>query len=1525
MSTWGTRALSHTASAQDEEANAGRVAAERLCHEWPEVEWVPDAPSEAWARGAVERLAELMQEQPALFRASREGSERGAEALSPRPFQGVLEVLQNADDLAALGLRIAVQHGRRRKLLIVHDGAPVQLTHVGAMVLPWVTTKADDPRTSGRFGIGQKTLRSLGGPIEVHCVPFHFRIEDMGPAVCRPARSIAGLYQPERRETLLVIPLFRSVDANALIEFVQNLSSRALLFLHCVRRLSLIEHKTGKRLVDHRLVENSRTEVSIHLGETVLSAERLELRVPRSRQQYVRILVERPLSKNERRHHKETGLTTTLGVALPEKPSEPISFYDRLPLPIQVGFPFSLNAQFDPDTARTTLLQRVWNERRLKDLGQLVVAAALDQFTRDTARAWRWIPLTREVPKEVGEWLSGNLQDNVVASCQNRLIDALRIEIGGELRSLSELVYEETALDGLLTPADQEFLAPGHFAIVSEQRDPEGRWREVLGELGWSELITTNKALDLFNRDNEMFGEREPRWYVEIAAAAIRAGLLGSLLSARSVLLADGTRIMPPEKDAPRSLVCRANSASLAAKLHLALPIHSAYLADDSTARQVVEKLKIAGVLRDECDSADGALQILARGPSGTQEAFPQVSVNDDQLLLLRDAFEHISEEDQRKLGPRIGRNIKLRGFTFDKRGARSNLMVSPVDAYLPTSIDRETDSFAKAASKTPGIVWLHGSYARLLKRSGGRRELGAQRFLVRLGAATAPRLARPNNERKEWKRDTRLASSIWGIDRPALQMQEIENAGFPSHLLDDRWSPDLDAVIGNIQHDRNKRGRRHRALALLAVLARAWERLYADHERAKAVAASQGHWVRPYEVIATWLARAATERWLPSATGVLNAPADLALPTMANRIAHRERRSHFLTKVDDHLLRSHAVRALRIKPGPLVSSIVDRLREMRSEPAGPKVKSEARTAYKLLALACGGSIRGMVDDMSIREFRSAFAGGRDRSGLLYVDGNWCTPKDVFVGDCIFGRTRPFVPSSPDLDALWRTLQLREPDSKECLGVLRELANSPLAREDQAIVLETCRALAASLEKMTPQLRARLRQLPLWTGESWVTSRPIYVFEDNDLAAAAAAQVSVWQSGFSSFGDLERLLEALDVTLLTYQDFVPVSLDSHGVVEGDDLRRRFAFAVEHLQTELARGDQRLHDSLALNWNELGRARVIVAEDLKIAATVANGKRVVVSAGAYALRDPITFIVRSGDHAGAADAGGRAIASLFSGDQQKVAFAWGAMWQRAGAGVTADSIVLSTATRGKEDESSERLINLKAQASKRAKRKAKAGATKGSAGAGAKADAVVVRQLKDMSRLQPDAGTIVNKGITRGGIIFPGRSKRSDGRVHGRVRTGKGGSGTKRSTVQRRTVLPPSNEREQVAYDAVQRALRLDSPQIRDLRDRRGIGADAMDELRQLYEIKMQSSAEFPIEVTLTSTEVDAADNDADFFLALVCGLEDDNGELRVRFIFDPLSQLAVRAKGDLTLTGVREVEALEYRFSKPKKASQRGG
>lgn len=189
----------------------------------------------------------------------------------------------------------------------------------------------------------------------------------------------------------------------------------------------------------------------------------------------------------------------------------------------------------------------------------------------------------------------------------------------------------------------------------------------------------------------------------------------------------------------------------------------------------------------------------------------------------------------------------------------------------------------------------------------------------------------------------------------------------------------------------------------------------------------------------------------------------------------------------------------------------------------------------------------------------------------------------------------------------------------------------------------------------------------------------------------------------------------------------------------------------------------------------------------------------------------------------------------------------------------------------------------------------------------------VRRLKDLSALHPDDGTIINQGATVGGILFPTRKPlvSPPGPEAG---SGPGdGKSNRPASRSESTVLPPAFQRERLALSAIKQALRADKKELVDLRAKHGVGADVVDDLRQFYEIKMASSTEVPNEITMTASEVARAQAEPDFFLAVVSGLEELTGELRVRFIFHPL-RLAMKIRGDVTLSGVREAEALEFVF-----------
>ena len=92
-----------------------------------------------------------------------DGAQISAKQLNVEDFHGVQEVVQNADDLGASEVRVAVRkRGARWTLLIAHDGRRVRIDHVIAMTLGFVSTKREDPRANGRFGIGCLTSAPLG-------------------------------------------------------------------------------------------------------------------------------------------------------------------------------------------------------------------------------------------------------------------------------------------------------------------------------------------------------------------------------------------------------------------------------------------------------------------------------------------------------------------------------------------------------------------------------------------------------------------------------------------------------------------------------------------------------------------------------------------------------------------------------------------------------------------------------------------------------------------------------------------------------------------------------------------------------------------------------------------------------------------------------------------------------------------------------------------------------------------------------------------------------------------------------------------------------------------------------------------------------------------------------------------------------------------------------------------------------------------------------------------------------------------
>ncbi|VXB53847.1 sacsin N-terminal ATP-binding-like domain-containing protein [Brevundimonas sp. G8] len=1498
----------------DSEDLAGRQAADRLSVEWPDTSWAPTEPSPAWARGAVGRFAELVRDQPAIFRASQKNAERKAKSLSPRPFQGLTETLQNANDLGATVVRFAYEGGTQPRLHVVHDGKPVTLKDMGAMVMPWLSSKEDDDEASGRFGIGQKTLQALGGPIAMHCEPYHFEMRSDHPVGVAPPAAIPGVYDPGARETMVSLPLLTRYDVKSVEVAVAEMGVESLLFLNSVRRLEFHDLESGKPTTSYAIKAEVPISELMVLGDIKVDVEisRLQVSAPEDQtgRAFIRYWARRPVPAGEERIDKNTGAVTPLGLCVEQGGAGEGHLFDRVRMPVKMRFPVNLNAQFDPDAARTTIMPLQWNESRFKDLGALLGSAALIAFDREPSHAWSHAPLRPEVEGQEG-WVAERLEVDVADQARDRLMGELRLpDQDGDRRPLDAFVYETADLDGLLTPDDQIAINIFSAVLTEEHRDSGGRWRDVLSELGQSRELDFDDALDIFEHPDRING-REPNWFVRMAALAGRSGSIPGFLLHRSILLADGSVVRAPAQGGAKVLVRSGSADSLAVRLGLALPLHPAYLGEDDVAVEACAAFAQAGVLVDSADSPDDALALLGQAsPFLGENLAAAVDVSDADLLAIRDAWARKPRDDQRALAGRIGRNIRIRAIYYDGRSVISD-WTRPVELYMPFSIDKESDAFAKIADRTPGLKWADPGYSLVLKQAGGRSEVGARRFLSALGVATAPRLTAPVGERAIYARDSRKVSALNVPNRPRAQTAAVR-ALEATHLMSDRWSPDIEAVVADIRSAPSK-VRRKRSLDLLALLARNWERRYAEHQSAEAVSGYNGSLRKRGEVQSTWLAQLAEAEWLPHGGGGFAAPGKLCLPTPANRLAHGTTRSAFLATVATEVSNSGLLTALGVRKGPTTVDLVDRLRAYQGEALTEGVRQQVHGIYQLLAdsLRASKSEAAMGRSLTPQQLRNAFRSTATARGLVLAQDGWHAPEAVFSGPQVFGSLRPFAPHIAGLEVLWSRLEVQAPGPNECVQVLRELAAEPLTPARKGVMLSTLRRLAETFDQATPQLRARLNTLPLWSGSEWSKERPAFAFEGEGLADADVATAIVWRPGLSSFQGLEAILPALGVTLLRLENFTPVQMTTLGLASGREHRRRFGHAVSLLDQALIRSDVALHESLSVAWPALQSAEFLLEPELEIEAALDGKAPIRFAAGAHLSLDARHFVARSLNEAGDAQAGGQAIASLFDGDRQKVAWAWSSVWARATADQAEAQIVLPQ-LKVEQAGGLERLEQLKASAEGRAKGKAGAASPPKPKAPPARQPKIEVRQLRDLSTLQPTQGTIVNQGVASQGVVFPKPKMTDLSRTFTRPNLG-----TASRPPGKRSVLPPANDREAMALDAIRRALQLDPEQFRDVRERRGLGVDAIDEMRHLYELKMTSGPKFLDEVNLEASQVKAAiEEPDDFFLALVAGLEDGEGELRVRFIFRPLEKLQTRIPAVVTLTGVDTVEALEYVFVK---------
>ncbi len=1445
------------------------------------------------AQAAVQHLSDLFAEVPGAFREAMDASRSSGTLIASDRLQGLAEIVQNADDVKASELRIQL---RSDDLLAAHNGDPVHLSDVLALAMPWLTGKESDSESIGRFGIGLSTLQSLSKTFEVHCEPYHVEIGNPNLAPIASADLPPAFSQPG--STTLRIPLGDgTLQESDLDEWLSRWDDSALLFLRHLNRVILLD-SSGNTI--HR-IELSRHQAEVSLtGSASLTMARGSAKASDGRSWAV-YSCDLPTPEGVKRVRKAKDITTPVALAFPldaavtgheetTQQSEPDIaadntsavqkgssktgwLYAGLPV-VQTRLPFFANAQFDTLTSREGLAKTPWNTELVKLLVEVWSEALLDLFEHDPQTAWQAVPLPQSAENETASssGIIDALESAVIEQARQEVASRLTFPLAGQERvALSKFAVEVEPLEGLLDETEIAQLAELNATLPLNVRDSAGRWRLVLDD--WRshgaelpEPVSVYKALDLLRDEG-----RSVNSSIALVAVALQEDLDKELRDLPCVITRDGRRISPPAAKSPTVLTTK--TVPLADQLGIAILLHPAHLAETTSAPEVLKWLRECGALL-KGSNEEAVVRRLAE--AGQSNKCIEEPLSDEQVSALRDAFELLPRKDQDNLGPQVGHAIRLESYTYDASGDKKTDSARPSDAYLPAAIISDKQSFAVAADKSEGPVWLSKHYARALRLPQGSEGIGARKFLGLLGAETAPRLQPHPAARKRFDNDSRLGLSKAVGTRLKTRRKAMSKLG-ATHTLDDHDSPDLHAVIKDIANERKPKQRRIRADSLLGTLARAWDRSFSD--LAEVVAANDRYrkWRERGRMNAFWLAQAKEVAWLDDENDTPRKPAELKIRTPGNEAIYDTDSLYYLHK--DLIQTSQPGRrallaALGVSINPSRSELVKRLQELRSvtctqEMANGNHQIETDLVYRALAQSLSGHKDS--SDLTANQLRNEF----EQHQLLCTKQGWLSPQEVFGGKPIFGDLRPFTPAIKDCEPLWDALQLRTPSPSDCVKVLQEVAkgrkHDPEAAE-RAIILETFLKLAEHWENGDTSEKSKLGKLALWTTKGWKRQRPVYATDDRALTKGLGDRLAIWCPG----GDLEQFRVLLK----------PLRIDEHladnahviypNLAEKDDnLTKVFQQAVGLFRKELMARDNSVAKKLKPKWDRLATYSVKVHSSLELKVEIATDQSYSCKVDARVDIDTDTIYVKDPDFLGRIEKGGRALVALFEGNPGQLAKDWVAAYQDAQDGIIKPDFELAEEREARERAANEDCLKTFQRHTSERHNSSKGQASRSIDTAHRSDTSTNVRALPR----QPHRSVAPR-------VLHDPQSLKLDDPVGHLNKTRSPASGVSKrvnafNTPRSKSIAPQSRtppssyndiERENVGLELLRQVLGCDKEEIIDLRTQRGVGADAVDELGRFYELKVHAGNE-PDQVTLTNSEVNRALSESHFFLAVVSNVE----------------------------------------------------
>ena len=1450
----------------------GQLVASLIWDDAPGLDELDDPRTRDFAWAVIDGLSTALADSPGALRKIIRGASHAAEDLNVGQFQGLIEVVQNADDVRANEVRFMLRdNGGESQLLVVHDGQPVACQHVLGMALPFITTKTHRTDQRGRYGIGLKTLRRIASAVHVHSDPYHFSVDELSFSRIEPEPGLRDFYHPAT-DTLLILRFHQDFVEEVLTNWFEGWEEDGLIFLASVSRFRWCEAEGAVRF--DRSVEKSPWE-PVHFGPSHRHASEIRHRRVCGRNRQWRIWnATVAVPAHLKPAHKARPEVTEISVAVPDQQSQG-ALYIGFKTRVSVKLGLSLDAQFDPSTARDQLIENEWNNWIIERCADLLGDVAAGLLTYEPTTAWRLVPLQRE---EVSDDTDGWLRDQF-RTAFDRVRQAVRtngsIAVGRERVPLASIAYEAESLIALVGPADLEALVHGGRALPHDVRDDADRWREVLDELEVATRVDTTELLDGFARG--LFADKGAPWWIEAAHRLTANHSAEDELFGVPFWLTNDLRPVPcrPKGETALMLVAGDSLSGFSNRWKLMDRLHDAYT---SPPRQpVTEWLQEHAAFSQQIDAATELAAFAERFADNP------VRIGDEELREIRDRFDQLSDPDAEEIGRRVGAALLLDGHIYEG-GKRRAKKVSALNAYLPRTLDSDKPDWPTAAGTTPSIEWVAARYSDQLKTGATRRSRrradgtvsrGPRKFLMLLGVDCAPRLERTGTVR--WGRPTRVT--------------ELQSAG-AEKVTHDFESPDLAKVLTALRQLKTKEAK-VRSPALFRALSRNWQRAYAERQQVPSL-----HHARVYSydkgpVTADWLIDLREEPWVAVGQGRLVSPASAVVKTAETRTLYQ---SHaFAVGLQPKAVSRDFAAAIGLITEVRLSDLLEHLAQIRDadEPADD---AQILQIYRNIARICPRSAawNTRIGHVTAQELRARFSEG---AGLIHIgDGVWRRPGDLLRGRNVFHDPARFVPPSPACTNLWSVLNVREPTLNDCMACCRTLASKPHTTSTVSTLMDLYRYIEPLLPSASRSQKNRLKKLPLFCSEGWTHERPIYLVHVSELrnALVNALPTHRFWTPPCDMRNLPNLVEMTGVTSL--RPALRVIDDTiRARDQGEAMRLRFAQAVEHLSDVLARNDPATRERITIGWDQLKTIPLFVYDrpmSVQARDQALSAKPVLIKQHALLTDAPAQLHVWE-DALPKRDSCGRSIGSLFPADVSRhIEAEWCVSWL--------DSMeVKSEAIRLASDEARKEALEEQARKINTARTGKIKVTTPRSQTPGEKP-----RNLKE------------SVGSPAPAQVIPGNpSKPATVREPRPLTTTPPPPSPPASTRPSSPVAYTTADLEQRGWEILEQVLNTsENDQLVDFRKRHGVGADGAINWKTFVEMKAtglgpQSSVE------MANSEYERAkERGSDFILALVSGLEVGHTD-EVRLIIDPANCASTRPVNGIRLVGLLNAPAIVVPFT----------